>query len=94
MKQEIDALITAALAHATANNLTPEESIGLAAVRLVKRFCAQENRNERTTLPQVIQRMTVRHGALIRAEDEAKSSVLATNAAAVQSAIASANVPE
>lgn len=94
MNQQIDALITAAIAHATANNMTHEQAIALASVRLVKRFCNQEARAESSTLPIVIQRLTNRHGGLLQAEDAARKTVLEANTAAVQAAITTTNVPE
>lgn len=94
MNPKIDDLITALVAHAAANNMTEREALAIASVRLVKRYSNQKNSNEIDNLIACVQRLAARHTALEGAARAARETVLQNNQAAIDAAIASANVAE
>lgn len=94
MNQRIDDLIAALAIHANANDMTEREALELACVRLVRRYSNQRSLSEIDNLIACVQRLATRHGALDQAARAARETVIQNNQAAIDAAIASAQVAE
>jgi hypothetical protein len=104
LNQDLDAVIVSLKAYAAANTvteadgtvraMTEHEALGIAAVRLARRYANQNAGIERDSLAAACARLQSRIFNLDRATQVAEQQNIAQNATAIQAAVNAANIAD
>jgi hypothetical protein len=96
LNANLDAVIADLATFATNKSITVEQALTIAAVRLIKRYAADNpnGSDEKTLIKATAQRLVARMDAIVAAEATAQAALVEANRAVIVAAITAANIPE